>query len=133
MTQASSLGDVHIISDRGPKVEMPHAALTAAVAIPATIAGSGTYTSPLIPANGFYDFTIGVTSTQAGTLTLLRYIDDLGQVALDSGQSTSLVANTAAVVTVVDGKPCAAFQVKVANGGGSAATVSGFAILAASH
>jgi hypothetical protein len=41
----------------------------------------------------------------------LRRVVSAGAVALDGGQSQPLTANTAGVLAVTDGKPCASFQV----------------------
>jgi hypothetical protein len=45
----------------------------------------------------------------------LQRVVSAGVVALDGGQSQALTANTADVLVVTDGKPCASFQVKAAH------------------
>jgi hypothetical protein len=131
MTRQLSAGEGPVIMAHGPKAEYVPTALIASV--PGTVAASGSWTSALMTADGYYDFSLGVTQSQAGSITLLRFIDDLGQVALDTGQSTALTAATAGVLIVVDGHPCATFQVKISNSGGSTGTVSAFAALMSAH
>jgi hypothetical protein len=133
VSRITSLGEYDTIVSHGPHAEyVPTAELITPANEQSAIAASGNWTSTLITAMGLYDFVLGITLSQAGTLTLLRFIDDAGQVALDSGQSQTLTANAAAVLVVNDGKPCASYQVKISDTA-SAAAVSKFAALLASH
>jgi hypothetical protein len=133
MSRQLSAEEFQPIAAHGPKAEYVPAALITAIAAITTIAASGNFTSPLYSADGYHDWSIGVTSSQTGAVLLLRYIDDLGQVALDTGQTTALVAATAAVLTVIDGKPFASYQLKLTNTGGSGASISAFAALTSAH
>jgi hypothetical protein len=117
----------------GPKAEFVPAALITSLQSAGSIPASGSFTSPLFSADGYYDFSIGLTSSQAGNLTLLRFIDDAGTTALDGGQTVALTGGTPAVPTVTDGKPFAACEVKVTSTGSSAATLSGLAVLTSAH
>ena len=133
MSRQLSSGEFQPIVAHGPKAEYVPAALVASLASNGAIAASGNFTSALFTVDGYYDFAIGLTSTQTGVVTLFRFIDDAGQVALDSGQTANLTANTAAVLIVQDGKPCGSFKLEISNTGGSPATVSAFAVLQSAH
>jgi hypothetical protein len=98
---------------------------------PATIAASGAWDSGILTGDGYKALSAGVTSTQAGAITITRYIDQAGTVQQGAAASTTLVASTAAVVNVTDGLPFASFRIRVTNTGGSTATISGFAALMA--
>lgn len=128
MPRQATFGEFFPIYSAGPKTNyIPKTELIAPASAQSAIAASGNWQSGVLTSDGYYNFVIGLTLSQAGTLTLYRYIDDAGTVPLDAGQSQALTANTAAVLVVTDGKPCASYQVKIANSGGSAAAVSSFA------
>lgn len=98
--------------------------------LPATIAASGSVQSSLIVTEGFTLISAGVTSTQAGTMSIQRYLDAGGTVPQGTAISVNLTANTAANLDVLDGKPFASFMLTVTNSNGSnAATLSNFALL----
>jgi hypothetical protein len=132
MPRQLSANEYEQIVAKGPKAEYVPAALIAAVNAITTIPSSGNFTSALMSADGYYDMVIGLTSTQSGSLILLRYVDDAGLVPIDAGQSQALTANVAAVL-VVTGQPFASYQLKITNTSGSSATVSNFAALSAAH
>ncbi len=119
----------------GPRAEFVPAAMIAAVLAASPIAISGTFTSPPFPADGFYDWSIGITLSQAGTINLLRFIDDAGTTLLSTSPPTAaLTAATAAVLTVTDGMPYASYKIQIINGSGSAAAnITNFAALQAAH
>lgn len=97
---------------------------------PTTIAATSSWSSGVLPSDGYKALAIGVTSTQAGAIDVTRYIDAAGTIALDNPALTkALLASTAAVLTVTDGLPFASFVVTVTNTSASAATVTGFGIL----
>lgn len=97
---------------------------------PATIAISDTWQSGIINADGFKAISVGVTSTQAGTLTIQRYVDQDGQVPVGAAITASIAASTPQWADVNDGVAFGSFQVSVSNGSGSAvATVSNISIL----
>lgn len=98
--------------------------------VPGSIAASGSFTSQLIPANGFKAIAAGVTSTQTGAISIQRYIDKLGQVAQGAAISTALTASTPGVVNSNDGLPFQSFKITITNtNGSSAATITNFALL----
>ena len=96
---------------------------------PATIAGGGSYQSGIIVSNGFRGIAAAATLTQAGTISIQRYIDVAGTILIGAASTQALSANTAGWVAVNDGLPCASFQVTVTNSSGSTGTLSNFAIL----
>ena len=101
-----------------------------AIAFPATIAANGSWTSALLATDGLRYISVGLTLSQAGSLTIARYIDAAGVVAR-APITGSLVANTPLVLDAADLLPCAAFTVQVSNAAGVIATVSNPAILLA--
>lgn len=100
---------------------------------PTSIAASGNFTSGVIPANGYKVLAIGVTSSQAGSLNVNRYLDPVGTILVTTQSTTALTAATAAVVVLNDGKPFSSFTYQITNTGASTATVSGFYVLLQSY
>lgn len=99
------------------------------VALPASIAAAASWQSGIINGDGFPKIVCGVTLSQAGTLSIQRYIDQAGLVPVGVPTSVTLVAGTSNAVTITDGIPFGSFQVTIANTGGAAATPSAFALL----
>jgi hypothetical protein len=116
----------------GPRLEYVPTALIAALKA-ASIAASGNFTSPVISADGYYNFILGLTPSQAGTLTFQAFIDDAGTVPAAAAQTVALTGAAAAVLKVncdQDGyTPFASFTVSISNSGGSAGTLSNVAAL----
>lgn len=96
------------------------------LAFPSQIAATSTYTTNLLPSLYFPHVSVGITSTQAGTLNVQRYIDKAGTVAQGSALTATLTANTAAVIDNSDGKAFGSYTIQVINSGSSPATLSGF-------
>ena len=97
--------------------------------LPSTVAAGGSVTSSLIVTEGFSLISAGVTSTQAGSLTIQRYLDAGGTVPQGAASSVALTAASAANLDVLDGKPFASFRLSVSNSGSNAAALTGFALL----
>ncbi|MBV8061634.1 MAG: hypothetical protein JO253_08950 [Alphaproteobacteria bacterium] len=98
--------------------------------LPTSIAASGTVQTSLIVTEGFTLISAGLTSTQAGTLSIQRYLDAGGAVPQGAAVSVALTATSAANLDVLDGKPFASFILTVTNSNGSsAATLNNFALL----
>jgi hypothetical protein len=95
----------------------------------ATIAASSSYQSGVIPSNGFKAIGIGVTSSQAGTITIQRYLDAAGLVPVGAAITASITATTAQWATVNDGTPFRSFKFSVSNSGTSAANITNFGCL----
>lgn len=119
----------------GPKMEVVPTDLITELNGIGSIALSSNYTTKAYPADGYYDLILGLKSTQAGAINLLRYIDDAGTVLADTSAPTvALVANTAEILKVTDGVPHACFKVQITNTSGTtAATVSAIAALQSAH
>jgi len=97
--------------------------------LPATIPGSGTVTSNLIVGDGYQKIAAGLKSSQAGSLSILRFLDEAGTVPQTAFTPTTLSANTAAQNNVNDGLPFASFQVQITNSSGTPANLTNLAIL----
>lgn len=97
--------------------------------LPSTISANSTVQSSLIVTEGFTLISSGIKSTQAGTMSIQRYLDAGGTVPQGAAVAVNLTANTAANLDVLDGKPFASFQLTVTNSSGSTATLSNFALL----
>ena len=104
--------------ERGPtqQVLLTAAQMGLAVSVPI----SGNVQSSLIQMNGWQRFSIGLVSSQAGTLSAQRYLDIAGTIAQGAAVTAVLTAATAAVVNAgSDLAPCASIQVTVSNSSGS--------------
>lgn len=97
--------------------------------IPFSIAAGGNWTSGLMFSMGFKALTVGLTSTQAGSVVITRFIDLAGAIAQGAASTTAIVANTPLVVNIYDNLPYVSFTIEVSNSSGSAATVSPFGVL----
>lgn len=119
--------DVHTPQDVGPTLQflVPAAQLNLASSVPA----SGSVSSNLIYTNGYKVLALGVTSSQAGTATIQRYLDAAGTIPQGPALSVSLTAATAAVLNATDGVAFQSAKVTVTNSGTVAATLSGVALL----
>jgi hypothetical protein len=118
---------------------MGPAAQTTVVQSPAltSIAISGTYTTGVVVSNGYQIIAVGVTSSQAGTVTIQRFLDRAGTVPVTTTLSTPVVAATPLVVVVNafnDHLPFASFIITVTNSSGSTvANITNFAVLLQSY
>ena len=114
--------------------------VVANAAIPATIASSATYTSPVLPlfqGNAFLGamvfggtVVLALTSSQNATLTINRYLDPLGAVLVDTATSSATGAAASYLVTTVK-VPAMYFSFSINNTGGSTSNItnSGVALL----
>lgn len=96
---------------------------------PSTIAGNVTYTSGVIASTGFSRIAVGLTLSQAGELTISRYLDEEGAIKAGPDQTQALVADTPEVLNLHDGVLFASFQISIANSAGTGATLADTAIL----
>lgn len=76
---------------------------------------------------------MGLTSSQAGNLTVQRYADGAGQIPLPAGvngaPTVAIVANTPVSVSWADGTPTGSIAITVTNSSGStAANVSNITV-----
>lgn len=92
--------------------EQTLAQLNLAVSVPI----SGNVTSGVILSNGWLAFSLGLTSSQTGSISIQRYLDLAGTVAQGAAITAALTAATPAVANVTnDGKPWATMIITVAN------------------
>jgi hypothetical protein len=116
----------------GPRLEYVPTELIAALQA-ASIAAAGNFTSPVISADGYYNLIVGVTPSQAGTLTFQAFIDDAGTVPAMAAQTVALTGAAAAILKVncdlSSYTPFASFTISISNSGGSAGNLSNVAAL----
>ena len=131
MTKVTSQGEAYpIISLAGRAESIPLSQSD----LPANIAANGTYTSPLILADGFYNLIVGATSDRAGALNVQRYIDEAGLVPVGAADTIALVANTAKVLKINDSVPFGSYKVIITNTDGSnPAIITAFAMRSTSN
>ncbi|MGB9154222.1 MAG: hypothetical protein WCD70_14170 [Alphaproteobacteria bacterium] len=113
------------------KWAVPQAPVPASVHnLPGTIPASGNVQSSLILTEGFSLISVGITTSQAGTLSVQRYLDAGGVVVQGAASSVALSAGIAANLNIMDGKPFASFIITITNSAGSVSTISNLAVLA---
>ena len=99
------------------------------ISSPASVAAGGTASSAVIPSDGYQKIALSVTSTEAGTLTLQRYLDASGTVAQGAALQASIAAGQPALVNAVDGLPFQSLTVSVSNSGGTGANLTNLVVL----
>ncbi len=131
MAQMLDQAGAHVLVDIGSagQLLLTPPAMGLATSVPA----SGSVSSNVIPTNGNKSFAFGVTSSQAGTVSIQRYIDFAGTIPQGPALTASLTAATAAVVNATDGVPFQAVKVTVTNSGTAAATLTDTGFLIQSH
>ncbi|MDR6381825.1 hypothetical protein [Paraburkholderia caribensis] len=113
--------------EQGPSLQCP---ITAAqLGLAAQVPASGQLQSGILLSNGWKYFALGLKSTQAGAVTIQRFLDAAGTVAIGAPVTAALTANTAQTVSIgtADTLPFMSYQVTVTNTGGSPATLSNVA------
>jgi hypothetical protein len=98
--------------------------------LPGTIPANGNVLSSLILTEGFSLISVGITASQAGTLSVQRYLDAGGTVVQGAASQIALSAAVAGNLDIMDGKPFASFKITVTNSAGSVSTLSNLAVLA---
>ena len=93
------------------------------------VPNGGNILSPVIPAPGWQKGAVGLTSTQAGQISVQRYIDAAGTVPVGAPLTAALVATVANWVSWQDGVPYGSFRITVTNTGGAPATLTNVAVL----
>lgn len=100
------------------------AVIAAAVhGLASAIAAAGNIKSNVIKTLGWQKGGVGLTSSQAGVLSVQRYLDQAGTIPVGAAITANLTAATAAAVTWSDGLPCQSIQIEVTNSSGSTAAV----------
>ena len=102
----------------------PALQIVAPITWPATIAASGTFTSTVVPTFGMPHVAVGVTLSNAGTLTMQPYLDAAGTVPAGAATTQALVAATGAVLDVNSGKVMGSMTVEIINGAASVGTLT---------
>lgn len=121
MTQRSDLSIVG--GELGPALQSLQTA--AQLGLNGTVPAGGNLPGNVLVSNGWKLFAVGLTSTQAGQISIQRFLDLAGTIPQGAPVTAALTAATAAYATVgTDGLPFASLQVTVSNSGGSAATLS---------
>jgi hypothetical protein len=114
----------------GPIAQADVSASTTIGTLPASIVASGSYVSAVIPTDGYRVIAVGVTSTQAGVLSVQRYLDLAGLVAQGAPLTASILAATPVVLNATDYAPCQSFRITITNtNAGAAAAITNFACL----
>ncbi|MGS1020255.1 hypothetical protein [Burkholderia gladioli] len=121
MTQRSDISGVG--GELGPALQCLQSA--AQLGLAGNVPANGNLAGPVLVSNGWKLFSVGLKSTQAGQISVQRFLDLAGTVPQGAAVTAALTANTAASATVgTDGLPFASVQVTVTNSSGSAATLS---------
>ncbi len=94
-----------------------------------SVAASGTSASNIILNGGFKSFAFATKSTEAGSISIQRYLDQAATIPQGAAITASLTANTDAVANNVDGKPFQSMIITVSNSGGSTATLTNTLLL----
>ena len=91
---------------------------------PATIAAGGSWLSGYIAYNDLNAVSASAKSTQAGALTLQRYLDSAGNIPIGTAFTATLTAGSLATVSANGDVAAAFFQITITNTGGSVATIT---------
>lgn len=97
--------------------------------VPATIAASGSWSSGVIPSQSYSAIVAAATLSEAGSITINRFIDGAGTIPIGTVVSQVLSATVPGWVGINDGLIFASFNVVIANTSGSLGNLSGVAIL----
>lgn len=131
--QVSTQSDVQTPVNIGSALQVSLSAsdIDLATAVPA----SGFVPSQTVTSNGYKVFSIGMTSSQNGTLTVQRYLDAAATIVQDENVafSINLVAGQPANLNVNDWKPFQSIVITVTNSSGVIATISLFKLLFQSY
>lgn len=87
------------------------------LAPPATIAASGTFTSSVLPLAGMPHIAASAKLSTTGTISLQRYLDNLGSVVTGSAVTLALAAGTTGVIDSVSTLVVGSFTMSIINTG----------------
>lgn len=99
--------------------------------LPSSIASTVTVKSSVMFAQGMKSISIGVSNTQAGTVSIQRYADSQGQSPVGAAIQGTLVAAVPLAIGTNDLTPFGSFQISVLNSGLVSSTLSGISIVGA--
>ncbi len=131
MSNPANQIEVHTPVDAGQVLQVP--LLPALINISASIAGNGSVVSDVIIANGYKAFAFGCTSSQNGTVSIQRYLDQAGTILQGAALTVSLTGGTAAILNNSDNHPFQSMVITVSNSSGSAATLTNTLLLLQSN
>jgi hypothetical protein len=116
----------------GSTVQIPYA--LSDVGLSASILAAQTIESNIVFTNGYKSLAIGLTSSQNGTLTIQRFLDQAGEIPQDlTPISISLTAGQADVLNLTDNKPFQSARITIENTGGVTAAIDPFMMLLQSY
>ena len=98
---------------------------------PGTIANAGTYTSEAIATYGMRHIAVTGQITNAGTLSLQRYLDLDASVTAGAAVTAAMSASTQATIDNLGTVICQSAKVSIINGATTSATISGLAVVLA--
>ncbi len=96
---------------------------------PLTIPAGGVVTSDFIPSGGMTGIAVGATSTQAGMISVQRFLDMAATIPIGAPATASLSAGTANGLTITDGVIFLSFTVSLSNSSSAAASLTGLAVV----
>lgn len=108
----------------GSSLQLPLLPANTFLGLGTSVPGTSSVVSALVYTGGYKTFAFGTTSSQAGSVSIQRFIDAAGLIPQGAALTVSLSSATAAVLNSVDGFPFQSLQVTVNNSAGSAATLT---------
>ena len=117
-----------------PMARGPVAQLDLTARLPATVAATGNFTA-LYNGDGYGQITLGLTSSQAGLVTIQRYLDIAGTILNPSAAFTpvAIVVATPLIVnvgqTAVDNLAYRSFKIIITNSSGTIANLTAVALV----
>ena len=97
----------------------------AKMGITSPVPASSNVQSNILPSNGYLLFALGVTSVNAGSISIQRFVDLAGNVPQGVPITASLIGGTAQVCNITnDGYPFQSMQITITNTGGSTSALT---------
>lgn len=103
------------------------------IGLATSIVGNGSVVSNLIIMNGYKAFAFACNSSQNGSVSIQRYLDQAGTILQGAALTVSLTGGTANVLNNSDNHPYQSMQITVANSAGSIATLTSTMLLLQSN
>jgi hypothetical protein len=129
MTLNVTQANVNVSRDVGAVDQVYLLANTTPFPLPISVPASGNVNSGVITNCGYKNFTFALTSTQAGSVSIQRYVDQAGTIPVGAAITGSVTANTATDIHSTDSIPYQSMIITVNNSSGSIATLSNCALL----
>ena len=99
--------------------------------LPSSVASTVTFKSSVMFAQGMKSISIGVSNTQAGMVSIQRYVDSQGQSPVGAAIQGTLIAAVPLAIGTNDLTPFSSFQISILNSGLVSSTLSGISIMGA--